>query len=114
MSVLSVLTVFSGATFLGYGVLCLTSPSMEREFTRFGLAHLRVVTGSLELLGGLGLLVGLRWPPALWLSSGGLALLMLCGVGVRISVSDGLVLTLPALVLMLLNGYILVAALKSA
>ena len=114
MSLLSVLTVCSGVTFLGYGLLCLISPSMEREFTRFGLAHLRVLTGSLELLGGLGLLVGLRWPPALWLSSGGLALLMLCGVGVRLGVSDGLVQTLPALALMLLNSYILVVALRSS
>jgi len=59
VSLLSVLTVFSGVTFLGYGGLCLISPSMEREFTRFGLANLRVVTGGLELLGGLGLLMGL-------------------------------------------------------
>jgi uncharacterized membrane protein YphA (DoxX/SURF4 family) len=83
---------------------------MEREFTRFGLAHFRVLTGGLEVLGGVGLLVGLKWPPALWLSSWGLALLMLCGVGVRISVSDSLVQTLPALGLMLVNVYIFVAA----
>lgn len=112
MSLLSLLTVFSSAAFLGYGLLCVTSVSMEREFTRFGLAHLRVLTGSLEVLGGVGLLVGLSWPPALWLSSGGLALLMLCGVGVRVSVSvgDSLVQVVPALGLMLLNLYILVAA----
>ena len=110
MSVLSLLTVFSSATFVGYGLLCVTSPSMEREFTRFGLAHLRVLTGGLELLGGVGLLVGLKWPPALWLSAGGLALLMLCGVGVRVGVGDSLVQTLPALALMLLNLYLLVAA----
>ena len=83
---------------------------MEREFTRFGLAHLRVLTGSLEVLGGVGLLVGLKWPPALWLSSGGLALLMLCGVSVRVSVGDSLLQTLPALALMLLNLYLLLAS----
>ena len=110
MSVLSLLTVFSSATFVGYGLLCVTSPSMEREFTRFGLAHLRVLTGGLELLGGVGLLVGLKWPPALWLSSGGLALLMLCGVSVRVSVGDSLLQTLPALALMLLNLYLLLAS----
>lgn len=110
MSLLSFLTVFSSATFLGYGLWCLTSLSMEREFTRFGLAHLRVLTGVLEVLGGVGLLVGLKWPPALWLSSGGLALLMLCGVGVRVTVGDSLIQTLPALALMLLNLYLLGAA----
>ena len=110
MSLHSLLTVFSSATFLGYGLLCLTSLSMQREFTRFGLPHLRVLTGSLEVLGGVGLVVGLKWPPALWLSSAGLALLMLCGVGVRVSVGDSLVQMVPALGLMLLNLYILVAA----
>lgn len=110
MTLVSLLTVFSSAAFLGYGLLCVASVSMEREFTRFGLAHLRVLTGSLEILGGVGLLVGLAWPPALGLSSGGLALLMLCGVGVRVSVGDALVQMVPALGLMLLNLYILVAA----
>ena len=110
MTLLALLTVFSSAAFLGYGLWCVTSLWMEREFARFGLAHLRVLTGSLEVLGGVGLLVGLSWPPALWLSSGGLALLMLCGVGVRVRVGDGLVQMVPALGLMLLNLYILVAA----
>ena len=110
MSVLSLLTVCSSATFVGYGLLCVTSLSMEREFMRFGLARLRVLTGGLEVLGGVGLLVGLKWPPALWLSSGGLALLMLCGISVRVSVGDSLLQTLPALALMLLNLYLLLAS----
>ncbi len=110
MTLLSALTVFSSATFLGYGLFCLMSLAMEREFTRFGLAHLRVLTGSLEVLGGVGLLVGLAWTPALWLAAGGLALLMLCGVVVRVSVGDSLVQMLPALGLMVVNAYIFVAA----
>lgn len=103
----------SGAAFLVYGALCLSSPSMQAEFTRFGLERFRVLTGILEVLAGFGLLVGLLWPPALWLSSGGLALLMLCGVIVRVSVNDGLIDLLPAALLMLVNGYILMASLKS-
>ncbi len=110
MSRLSLLAAFSSATFLVYGLLGLIAPSLEREFTRFGLPHLRVLTASLELLGALGLLVGLRWPPALWLSSGGLALLMLAGVGVRLRVGDSLVQMLPALALLLLNLYLFALA----
>ncbi len=86
---------------------------MEREFARFGLAPLRTLIGSLEMLAGIGLLVGLKWPPALWVSSGGLALLMLCGVGVRLRVGDSVVQMLPALGLMLVNLYVLVAALRA-
>ena len=46
----------------------------------------------------------------MWLSSGGLALLMMLGVGVRVRVKDSLLQTLPALVLMLVNGFILFAS----
>ena len=113
MSIAWALTVCSSVTFLGYGLLCLASPSMEREFARFGLAPLRTLIGSLEVVAGIGLLVGLKWTPALWVSSGGLVLLMLCGVGVRVSVGDSVVQMLPALGLMLVNLYILLAALKT-
>lgn len=110
MSAVAVLAASSGVAFVVYGALCLASPSMQAEFVRFGLGRFRVLTGVLELLGGVGLLVGLKWPPALWLSSGGLAVLMLCGVIVRISVDDRLVDVLPALILMFANGYILLAS----
>jgi len=99
-----------GAAFLAYGLSCLRSESMKAEFRRFGLARLRVLTGVLEVLGGLGLLVGLVWPPAMWVSSGGLAVLMMLGVGVRTRANDSLLQTLPALVLMLVNSFILFAS----
>ena len=113
MSLAWALTVGSSVAFLAYGLLCLASPSMEREFARFGLAPQRTLIGSLEVLAGIGLLVGLKWPPALWVSSGGLALLMLCGLGVRLRVGDSVVQMLPALGLMLVNLYVLVAALRA-
>jgi len=46
--------------FLFYGVLGLGSMSMVEDFERFGLGKLRVFTGVLEVMGGSGLLVGLR------------------------------------------------------
>lgn len=107
MNAVTVLAVGSGLAFVAYGVLCLGSASMQAEFVRFGLERFRVLTGILEVMAGVGLLVGLKWPPALWLSSGGLAVLMLCGVIVRVSVNDRLVDMLPALILMIVNGYIL-------
>jgi uncharacterized membrane protein YphA (DoxX/SURF4 family) len=102
----------SSSAFLIYGGLCLTTLSMQSEFKRFGLEQLRTLTGLLEVLGGAGLLVGLKWPLALWLSSGGLSLLMLAGIGVRIKIGDRLLLSLPAFSLMILNAYILLEALK--
>jgi uncharacterized membrane protein YphA (DoxX/SURF4 family) len=110
VNAVTLLAAGSGVAFVVYGVLCLTSASMHAEFVRFGLERFRALTGILEVLAGVGLVVGLKWPPALWLSSGGLAMLMLCGVIVRISVNDRLIDMLPALILMCANGYILLAS----
>ncbi len=114
MNLLNALTVCSGSSFLVYGGLCLISPSMQSEFARFGLGRLRMLTGTLELLGGMGLLVGLRWPPSSWISSGGLSLLMLCGLAVRIRIGDGFARSLPALVLMIVNASIFIESLRVA
>ncbi len=112
MSLHTIAIFGSSATFLIYGGLCLSSLSMQGEFKRFGLERLRTLTGLLEVLGGVGLLVGLKWPLALWLSSGGLSLLMMAGLGVRIRIGDSLLISFPALALMILNAYILIASLK--
>ncbi|MDP1572119.1 MAG: DoxX family protein [Vicinamibacterales bacterium] len=110
MTLIALLAACTGAAFVIYGISCLSSERMRAEFRRFGLERFRVLTGALEVLGGTGLVGGLLWPPALWLSSGGLALLMLLGVAVRVRVGDGLRQTLPALLLMLVNVYILSAS----
>jgi uncharacterized membrane protein YphA (DoxX/SURF4 family) len=114
VNAVTVLATGSGVTFVVYGALCLASPSMQAEFVRFGLERFRVLTGLLEVLGGVGLFAGLKWPPALWLSSGGLAMLMLCGVIARIRVNDRPVDMVPALALMFANGYILLASQSAA
>jgi uncharacterized membrane protein YphA (DoxX/SURF4 family) len=108
--VIPLLAACTGAAFVTYGISCLGSERMKAEFRRFGLERFRVLTGALEVLGGVGLLAGLLWPPALWISSGGLALLMMLGVGVRVRMNDGLLQTLPALLLMLVNASILFAS----
>ena len=108
----TLLTCFSAAAFLVYGVLCLTSMSMVDDFRRFGLEHLRMLTGLLEVLGGTGLLVGLRWRPALLFASGGLALLMLIAFAVRLRMKDSFLLSLPSALFMLLNVFLLFKALK--
>ncbi|MBC7428019.1 MAG: DoxX family protein [Bacteriovorax sp.] len=85
-------------------MLCLLTSSMKNEFKRFGLTdQLRKLTGFLELLGGFGLLVGLRFPLILLFSSIGLSALMFLGFLVRLKIKDGLILSSPAFILMLLN-----------
>jgi uncharacterized membrane protein YphA (DoxX/SURF4 family) len=104
----SATVLVSAVLFLVYGLLCLFSSSMEAEFERFGLARFRRLTGALEVLGGVGLLVGLRVPEVLLVAAAGLALLMLLGVIARVRVRDALLETLPAAVLMVANGFLVV------
>lgn len=112
MRALTVLTCASAAAFLIYGVLGLTTQSVTKDFERFGLQHLRVLTGVLEILGGLSLLVGLKWLPALWIGSGGLSLLMFIAFAVRVRMRDSLAESLPSLAFAFLNLYILIRAIQ--
>ena len=106
MSLLNILILISSLSFIGYGVAYFTSPKMKTEFKRFGLEKVGTLTAVLELLGAVGLLAGLKFHLILLISAGGLALLMLLGVAVRIMVKDNLWITLPALFYMLLNTFI--------
>jgi hypothetical protein len=106
MTLLYILIFISSLSFLGYGIAYFMSPKMKSEFKRFGLAKLGALTAILEILGALGLLIGLKFPLILLVSAAGLALLMFLGVATRIKVKDTLWVTLPALFFMLLNGYI--------
>ena len=98
--------LLSSVVFLCYGVSCLVFDGMKRDFERFGISHLRVLTGTLEVLGALGLVAGFWWPPLVVLSAGGLAVMMLLGVATRVRVLDSLGQTVPALALMLLNAWL--------
>ena len=104
------LVLFSGISFIIYGSLLLVLPKMQNEFKRFKLEKFTTLTGVLEILGGIGLLVGLKVGFILLISSGGLALLMLLGLGVRIKVKDGFWLFFPSLFFMLLNLYVFLIA----
>jgi uncharacterized membrane protein YphA (DoxX/SURF4 family) len=100
------LVLSTAVLFVGYGIACLTSPKMKRDFQRFGLEKFSVLTGVLEILGGVGLVVGLYLTPVFLLSSGGLAVLMLLGLIFRIRAGDGVWATLPASIFMIVNGYL--------
>jgi len=85
---------------------------MKSEFIRFGLGRLGMLIAVLEIIGAIGLLVGLWIHSVLLISSGGLAVLMFMGVIVRLKVKDSLWLSLPALFFMVLNSYIFIASLN--
>ncbi|MCX6611777.1 MAG: DoxX family protein [Acidobacteria bacterium] len=112
MSLQTLAILGSSLAFLTYGWLSLNTMSMQADFKRFGLEELRPLTGILQLLGGIGLLVGLRWPFALRFSAAGISLLMIAGLIVRLRVGDNWLLCLPAFAFLVLNAYILMKSLN--
>jgi hypothetical protein len=107
MSYLDILTLFSATSFLIYGIAYFVSTNMKNEFKRFGLEKFGPLTAVLELAGAIGLFIGIQNNTILLLASGGLALLMLLGTGVRIKMKDSLLISLPAFFYFVLNTYIL-------
>ncbi|SFQ51202.1 DoxX family protein [Hymenobacter arizonensis] len=114
MSLLHLLIYFSSLSFLGYAVSYFKSPHMKNEFKRFGLERVATFTIILEIIGALGLLVGLISNPILLIASGGLAALMFLGVLVRIKVKDSFLVSLPAAFFMVVNAYIFYQAIQIA
>ena len=97
----------SAVAFLFYGVVCLSTSRMKVEFERYGLARYRHLVGALECLGARGLLVGYFNRPVLIVAAAGLALTMLMGIATRISIGDSLAQTFPAIVLLIMNAFVL-------
>ncbi|MCX6228172.1 MAG: DoxX family protein [Bacteroidia bacterium] len=113
MSLLHALILLSSLSFLGYGISYFKSTNMKLEFKRFGLEKFGAPTAILEVLGGAGLLVGIKYNPILLVAAGGLSLLMLLGVIVRIKLKDSIWITLPAFIFMALNGTIFFISLSN-
>ena len=104
------LILFSALSFLAYGLACFFSSDLRREFNRYRFPSQRALVGALQVAAAIGLVAGLHQP---WLgraASGGLALMMLVAVGVRIRIKDTLVQTTPALFYLALNAYLVWAA----
>ena len=77
-----IIQVVLGLLFVGIGSMTIAGRKMFVEnFRRFGYPQwFRIVTGSLEVLGGLGLLIGIWLPWLAALASTGLTLVMLGAV----------------------------------
>ncbi len=113
MKYIQILSLFLILSFLFFGASCFLLPRMKFEFERYGLPNKRRFVGGLQLLGGLGLLVGQLVTPVLTLiASAGLCILMLLGAAVRVKINDPWIAILPALFYALLSGYLFIRTLQ--
>ena len=106
MDIEKICILISSLSFFAYALSYFISPHMKKEFKRFGLEKIGLLTIILEFIGATGLIVGLKFDPILTISSFGLALLMFSGLIARIRLKDSIWISLPALFYMGLNTYI--------
>ena len=107
------LIFFNALSFIGYGTACFLSSRMKREFERYRLGPQRLWVGLLQCAAGMGQLVGTEAPWVGQVAAGGLALMMLLAVGVRIRIRDSALQTIPALFYLVLNAYLLLAGFEN-
>lgn len=82
---------------------------MKKEFIRFKLPKFRVLTGLLEVLGGLGQILGFYYyPQVAFIATLGLAILMVLGFMVRLRIKDTFLESFPAFFYMIVNLVILI------
>jgi len=112
MDVDKICILISSLSFFAYAVSYFTSPHMKKEFKRFGLEKIGLLTIILQFMGATGLILGLKFNPILTISSLGLTLLMLSGLIVRIKLKDSIWISLPALFYMGLNTYIFLVSIN--
>jgi len=80
---------------------------MRKEFVRFGYPRQRVLTGILQLLGALGLILGYFIHPLIaFLAAAGLSAMMIFGFYVRLAIRDHIYAASPALIYAVLNLYL--------
>jgi len=80
---------------------------MLSEYARWGYKNQRILLGCLQLLGGIGLLVGIVNPILLSVASFLLTFMMITAIFVRIKIKDSTVQMLPATFYTVLNFVIL-------
>jgi hypothetical protein len=95
--------LFSAISFVVYGMNSFFSKRMVEEYERWGFKNQRMILGTCQVLGGLGLLVGLIIPLLLSVTSFLLMCMMLAAVFVRIQLKEKVVQMLPALLYVAVN-----------
>ena len=103
MSFNFVILVFSAASFLFYGISSFYSSRMILEYERWGCEKFRKTIAILQILGGIGLLIGYFFALLLTLVSALFTLMMIVAIFVRIRIKDNIIKLLPAILYAVIN-----------
>jgi len=105
-----VITIFTAISFIIYGINSFFSKRMIDEYSRWGFEKFRKQISFLQILGGLGLTLGLFMNFFLIISSTGLSLMMLSAIIVRVYIKDNISRILPSITYFMLSILILINA----
>ncbi|MEP1126066.1 MAG: DoxX family protein [Ilumatobacter sp.] len=108
VAMLVLCSLTSAIAFFWYGLRCLTSSRSRQEYRRYGIPHLRVLNGTLQLFGAGGVLLGLVFPLLGATAAFGLCVQMILGLIVRHRLRDPWRLRIPATSLAAVNGVLVV------
>ena len=117
MNITLIISLFSGISFIVYGITSFTSKRMISEFQRWGYGNQRKLIGCFQLIGGAGLIYGSIFVINTFDSNGSLVnsnnvlagssliltIMMLGAVFVRIDIKDKFINVLPATFYAILN-----------
>ena len=98
-----IILFFSAISFIVYGISSFYSKRMISEYERWGYQKHRIQIAILQLLAGIGLLIGSSFPILLALISSSLFIMMMVAVFVRIQIQDTIINTLPAVFYAIVN-----------
>ena len=107
MDAMNLIILFTGASFIIYGINSFISKKMILEFKRWHLEKQRKIIGLFQLICGFGILIGLTSSFILILSSIILIIMMIVAIYVRIKIKDNISEILPALAYLILGVIIL-------
>ena len=113
MNYIIVILIFSAISFIFYGISSFYSNRMISEYERWGYKKFRKIIAFLQLIAGVGLLIGFYFPLLLTLVSASLTIMMITAIFVRIRVKDNIINTLPAILYSILNFIIFYTSLSS-
>jgi hypothetical protein len=117
MNITLIISIFSGISFIVYGITSFTSKRMISEFQRWGYGNQRKLIGCFQLIGGAGLIFGslltiktvdnndslISSNNIIAASSLILTIMMLGAIFVRIDIKDKFINVLPATFYAILN-----------
>lgn len=101
--ILNIIILFSGISFIIYGITSFTSKNMILEYIRWGYRKQRYLIGAFQFIAGTCLIIGIFYPKVLSLASIFLTVIMSAAVLVRVNIKDGIYKMLPAILYAVLN-----------